>query len=488
MADPDDRAWFWPVFVACAAMSLVPLWAVKYVPMVDLPQHAAQISIWKNLNDPNYGFAPYFELHYFTPYLVTYALARVLAEWTSVLVALKVATSLSVLGLPASLVLFFGRANVSRWWALLGFSLAFGFSFDWGFLSFMMGIAIAFVYLAVVISYARAPTVTGEVLVGMFTLALFWVHLVLLLFCACAAAVIILGLAPDLRATLRRVLSLVLPIPIAVAWLFVDRHQVQDPLVWNVGLHRIVYLFTLSEWLTLSLWRFRPLAVALILLGAVIIRLRARGDRGDQIVTYLPFALTAAFVVLWPEVVFGTRLIAPRFTVFLLPFFIAWLRPAAPRVLRAALVAGTAAWMTVLMVRFRAFDADARDYEAVATAMVPRARIRPLTFVSSDDDVFFLHFPAWTQADKGGLCGFSFAAAYPVVRYRPGVSGLMEVGAEWLPEEFDWRREVAVYDYYVVRSPMTREALSERLFKGAGDSIAFVAEKGMWHIYGARHR
>ncbi len=36
--------------------------------MVDLPQHAAQISIWKNLSDPRFGFAPYFELEMRTPF------------------------------------------------------------------------------------------------------------------------------------------------------------------------------------------------------------------------------------------------------------------------------------------------------------------------------------------------------------------------------------------------------------------------------------
>jgi hypothetical protein len=70
-ADADDRRRFWSTFALCAAMALVSIWCVKYLPMVDLPQHAVQISIWKNLHDPRYGFADYFELHYFTPYVAT---------------------------------------------------------------------------------------------------------------------------------------------------------------------------------------------------------------------------------------------------------------------------------------------------------------------------------------------------------------------------------------------------------------------------------
>src|SRR6478609_10268523 len=88
---------------ACSLVALIVLWVPKYLPLTDLPQHAAQISIWKHLADPSYGFGKVFRVHYFTPYLLANALARVFAEAFTILVAVKLVLTLAVLGLPLSL-------------------------------------------------------------------------------------------------------------------------------------------------------------------------------------------------------------------------------------------------------------------------------------------------------------------------------------------------------------------------------------------------
>jgi hypothetical protein len=477
--DDGDRRWFWSAFALCAALALVPLWCVEYLPMVDLPQHAVQIAIWKNLHDPRYGFADFFELHYFTPYVATYGLARLLAEGTSVLVALKLVISLSVLALPLSLVPFFRRSAVSPWWSLLGFPLAYGYSFTWGFLNFMMGVPLAFLFLTIAIQYARAPTARGGVLLGAFTLALFWVHALLMLFCQVIAGAIIVGRTTDVRGVVKRALPLLLPLPILVVWFFMDRHRTQEPLAWTLGPDRLLQVFAFSGYYA------RPTAVAAIIATAGIISLRDRPSARDAGLTWLPYALTVALVLLWPRLVFGTTRVAPRFNVFLLPFLVAWLRPRLPTALRATLVGATAAWMALLTAHFVAFDRDGRDYEEIATVIAPRARIRPIIFAMTDDEIAFLHFPAWTQVEKGGLYGFSFATNYPVVRYRPDAPRLMAADAEWFPERFDWRREAPLgYDTYVVRSATSGSALTASLFEGA--PVSLLAERGRWHIYGAR--
>jgi hypothetical protein len=474
-----DRSWFWSAFALCAALALVPLWCVKYLPMVDLPQHASQIAIWTHLHDPRYGFEAFFELHYFTPYVAAYGLARLLAEGTSVLVALKVVISLSVLALPLSFVPFFRRMAVSRWWSLLGFPLAYGYSFTWGFLSFMMGVPIAFLFLTAVVGYARAPTARGGLLIGAFILALFWVHVLLLLFCQAIAAAIIVGQTDGARGVVKRALPLLLPAPILVGWFLMDRHRTQEPMAWTLGVDRLFHAFAFSGYYA------RPAAVAAIIATGAIILLRERDSPRGLGLTWLPYALTAVVVLFWPRLVFGTARIAPRFNIFLLPFLVAWLRPAFPAALRAALVGATAAWMALLTFHFVAFDRDGRDYEDIATVISPRPRIRPIIYAKTDDEIPFLHFPAWTQVEKGGLYGFSFAINYPVVRYRPDAPRLMAADAEWFPERFDWRREAPRgYDYYVVRSEQAGPALTESLFKGA--TVALLAEKGMWHVYGAR--
>jgi hypothetical protein len=100
-ADP-----FWGCFAVCAAAAMIPIWSVKYLPMVDLPQHAAQISMWKHYDDPAFGFAEQVEFNILTPYLLAYCLARLLSTVLSVAAAWKGVISLAVGGRrPPSLVL-----------------------------------------------------------------------------------------------------------------------------------------------------------------------------------------------------------------------------------------------------------------------------------------------------------------------------------------------------------------------------------------------
>jgi hypothetical protein len=475
--DVVSRGVYWTCFAVCAVLTLLPLWSVKYPPMVDLPQHAAQISIWKNLHDPRFGFAEFFELELRTPYLATYALARLFAEVTSILVALKLVISLSVVGLPLALQVFLRRASVSRWWSLIGFPLAYGYSFRWGFLSFMVGVPATFLFLAVVLDYARRPTARLAALVAGLALALFWIHVLVLLFCAGVATLVIVSASPGPRAALTRVAPLAGPLPLLLLWTSRDRGRIDGPMFWGLGVHRVHDLF--------ALYGYYSRAMPLVYLAVVVlvITLRARGPGGARPGGFWPLALAAALVLFWPFRIFGTAFVSPRFSVFLLPFLIAWLRPAAPRAVPVALVSLTALVSAFLVPRFRAFEAETRDYDAVAARIAPRPRIRPLIFLHGDD-FEFLHFPAWTQADKGGLYGFSFASSYTVARYKPSAPGLMGFDAEHHPEAFDFAREAGLYDHFVVHADAPDAALAARLFHGAS-GVSLVGSAGAWHVFRA---
>jgi hypothetical protein len=468
------------VFAACALLTLMPLWRGKHLPMVDLPQHASLIFIWQHLSDPYYGFSRYFELHYFTPYLVTYSVTRFLATWMSVWVALKVVVTLAVWAVPLSLLPFFKRVGVSRWWSLLGFPLAFGVSFSWGFLSFMVGIPVAFLYLALTIDYAREPSGGRAVLISLLTLALFWIHGVLLAWCPVVSFAILAQHTRGLTTLARRLLPFVVPLPILVVWFAMDRH-IDNSLFWYIGPYRLYGLFAMAGEAP------KAFACGFIALTGAIILLRDRRPERRPVLNWVPFAITTSYVLFWPICAMGVVHIAERFNIFVLPLMIAWLRPRATVPLRASLIAGTAVMMAVLTVHFAAFNREARDFEEVAAAIPAQPRVRPLVWRYEPRDLPFLHFPAWTQVEKGGLYGFSFAVNHPVVRFKAGAPTMMVSDDEWWPEHFDWRREAPVqYDTFVVRSKESGGVLTQRLFPGAGDAVGLVAEKGLWHVYRAR--
>jgi hypothetical protein len=66
------RHWFTEdkFFLLACLLCGLPVWLPHFPPMVDLPQHAAQISLLLNMGNPDFPFSDQFQLNLFTPYLL----------------------------------------------------------------------------------------------------------------------------------------------------------------------------------------------------------------------------------------------------------------------------------------------------------------------------------------------------------------------------------------------------------------------------------
>ena len=98
-----DR-WFSITFWVCCALLAVPLWTVEYLPMTDLPQHAAQIAIWTRWSDPDFGYQQIYLQNWFTPYLFGYLFAFVLTPFMSVNAALTTVITVALIGIPLAIL------------------------------------------------------------------------------------------------------------------------------------------------------------------------------------------------------------------------------------------------------------------------------------------------------------------------------------------------------------------------------------------------
>src|SRR5689334_14640825 len=87
-------------FFAALLLAVVPLWLTDYLPLVDLPQHAAQIATLRELLRGNPLFTGEFTINWFTPYLTGYALLFLASSVLPMLAATKVVLSLAVIGVP----------------------------------------------------------------------------------------------------------------------------------------------------------------------------------------------------------------------------------------------------------------------------------------------------------------------------------------------------------------------------------------------------
>ena len=88
------------LFVVAVTLSVAPLWIGPYLPLVDLPQHAAQIGALHRLWSGDPSLAELFQVNWFTPYLFGYLLLYGLTAALPITVATKLVVSLAVAAIP----------------------------------------------------------------------------------------------------------------------------------------------------------------------------------------------------------------------------------------------------------------------------------------------------------------------------------------------------------------------------------------------------
>src|SRR5688500_17481241 len=88
------------LFLAIVVLSFAPLWVGSYLPMVDMPQHAAQITALREMWRGNEMFTQLFEINWFTPYLLGYLLLAALDTVLPMTVATQVIITASLLAMP----------------------------------------------------------------------------------------------------------------------------------------------------------------------------------------------------------------------------------------------------------------------------------------------------------------------------------------------------------------------------------------------------
>lgn len=489
---PSDRrersasdGWFLLAFAALALVALYSIWGGFYLPMVDLPQHAAQIGTWTDLGRAEYRFRDHFEINWFTPYLLGYMLARALATMVPLWAALKIVISLSVLGIPLGMLGLLRRKGLDRWWALLGFPLAFGFAYGFGFFNYILAIPMGLFFLIRAWDYSRKPTVQRGVLLAILGALLFAAHALVLGLCGLVAASFVLAHARNLREILRRLVPLLSLLPVIGLWLYSTASRgeaalAQVPNEWKIGFARIRQLpetlaggdGDLFALFLGALWIFWP-----ILWGY-------RPDK--RVASSLPLTVVTLLFFFAPFAVFGMPFIYRRFALWWLVLWLFCLRPPAAekgrRFLRAGIVLLALARLAVVGLEHRAFAQEAETFRPVLEAMEESKRVLYIDLRPGSRAVRgvpYLHFASWYQAEKHGIVDFSFAMFYPeLVRYRKDFIPPIPFGFEWTPN-FDWFLHKD-YEYFLLRSH--RDA-GPALFRGRLGEVHLEKRSGSWWLY-----
>lgn len=518
---PGSRVWRWEplLFWSLAMLALLPLWLPAFPPMADLPQHAAQVALFRDLwaDVPRWGGL--LEIKWFTPYILGYALTIALAQVFGVVAACKIMASMALLltlGVTRYL-LRWSRSNAALAW--LCFFGLYGFVYQWGLISFMLAVPAGLYGIRVLAWHQERPdSLRGWVLSAYFV-GVFFGHALVLAFCFAVAGVYWLSLAPTqqgARAMLAWAWGRLWPLlPVGIlAYLWLARSSghasVATPVEWDLGWWqtteayyssaRWAYLHS-AGWGRVSGLFPRALglrselianAIGLVLLALpFLLGYRIKVCR----VGLAPFVALVFVLLLVPSFVFGTAFVFQRYAMFFLPLYVL-LFGVSPRVeigafrqrcLAATVLIGGMFWIGMFAVRAADFDRGAKNFLAVTDQAEPGNRVLSLVFFEDDEDSIaptLLHFPTWMSATKGSLVDAGFTGTHiQLVAYKQGMLPKASVVEhfEWQPETFNWKRHHGdQYRYFVIRS---RTDVSSLLFSGAPCAPRLVSSNQDWWLY-----
>jgi hypothetical protein len=495
------------IVVAAALLATIPVWIPTFPPMTDLPQHAAQVALLREMLQPGFPYAASFHINWFTPYLFGYLLVYSLVPLVGMVTACKIVISIALAAVPIATAVVMTETGSDRRWALLAIPAMYAFPYHWGFLNFLVAAPLGLLFVSLALRQARQPTVAGAIALGVTINLLFFCHAMICLFFGGVAGCILLLNSRTPWMAIRQLLPLASVIPIMIGWgtRTLANPLAQRPTMWDLNWFTTdePYYFRNASWahagwgwgrtaglLPRLLGTLPGVLPTLVGLALFLLPFAAGARLSRRLTVWVPFLLCLATLLFVPGVLFGTDYTFQRFTVFALPLFLLTLEQPSghvwPRWTWPACALLVAGWIGVVSLHAVQYEREAAGFEEILARMEPGQRAISFAYERDSDSAIapsFLHYPSWYAALKQGVVDPSFAGTHvQVVLYRPEAQPMARLwGFEWAPGMFDWDLfGGSQYRYFVARAPRD---MGLRMFRNATCPIRLVHHVNHWWLY-----
>jgi len=466
-------------------VAIIPVWIPTYFPATDLPQHAAQIGMLRNLHSSNFPCTELLHVNWFTPYLFGYALVCLLTPLLGMLISFKLVISAALIGFVHSTEFLINSYEGDGRLALLVIPTLYGGVTMWGFFNFLVAAPLGLLFLCCFLRQMHKPTTANRVIAGLFFAILFFAHALIWAFLGALSLAVAVVEKKKLQDVLLSGICLAPAIPVALIWI----RQVQShPRISAGG----IVFETLRERISLANtftfgWQVYSAALLGMLLLLLPLMIGYRFRREVRI--WVPFAFAVFTVLLLPFSAFGTAFLFPRFVIFVLPMYAITLAPVrgANRVsLNLALLTLIGLCWTVRECRqMNNFQRESICFSRILEQMEPNALVLAIPLVHSSDYAYglaYMHFPAWYGGLKGGVVSPNFARTHvQLVVFNKEVPYEIALPWEWEwgPRPYITPRILSCYRYIVVESKTD----STFLFEDMQPHLVLRTHTGIWWLY-----
>jgi hypothetical protein len=479
---------YWLTFAALSTVGLYGVFFNKYLRMVDLPGHVAQLTMIKQTLAGS-PLPAGFEWNLATPYLLGYGLAYPLTFLVPVTLATKIVLGAYIVATPLSVRFLLRTLGSETWWSLLFFVFIYCHPFHHGFYSYLVATPVGIVILAISIRARDEPGVSWRVATVGLSILLLVSHLLVFLIVFGMFGAYVLGDSTRQRPPRALLLWIPAALGFVMWWVsFFDQPVQQGRWVWDLGFDRVLQIGAGA------VGDARDTGIGWLVYGVVLLLVAIAGFRvGPRRGPLVMFVAIAGLALTCPAVISGIAHLGWRLSFWVFVGLFALMGPMGSG--KRAWVARVATILVLVLAtlwfgnQMHEFDREARTFDPVLAAMDREKTLHPLIFDFSGETgpsaryVFsYLHFGGWYYVEKRGLYAgmFRFAPDHlPIVRSEPLFGdNWREDGAYWSEAAFDLET-AGDYDYYLLRRVSEQGA---REFLDKNPSLEEIARSGPWRL------
>ncbi len=490
-------------YLIAIAIGLLSIWITPKLPIVDFPQHVAQLALLKDLLQQKSQWSDLVTINYYTPNLFVYLLGLTLSFVFSAITSLKILISIAYIGFVFACIQLRKHFNSDPrldWAFLLPF---FGYGYEWGFVTFIISAPLALFFIFFTDKYVQKTQLTQAILVFAFGFLLLESHGLMFLFATGTACFISLVHTKNIK----HFAFVITPHLILMSYfvlLFKLNSDFNSSLGmqqytlnhvdihWDLSVDRLFYglIHTVSRTIMNLPAMASILTIVLVLLSPWLLNLKPNKNNKSAIIF---FAVVCAIMLLFPSYILGTRYVFERFAIFLIPSYTFIFSAEKtnkpnklPQVVVVLLTIGVLSSLCLKTYKNHLFQIETQAIDSALNKLEPNQKVFYLvldSYSQSNYHTTYLHYPAWYQVNKAGfiesntdlLGNFARLAPFPV-RYRPGVAPelIKDVNEKIM---IDFKE----YRYIIVRHQLNR-GLSD-IFTMPTCKPTLVDQVEKWAIY-----
>ncbi|HEV2613023.1 MAG TPA: hypothetical protein VGU61_22375, partial [Noviherbaspirillum sp.] len=411
------------LFIISALWGMLIFWVAPHPPMVDLPQHAGQVVLLKQMLLGDSPWSEQLRINLFTPYIIGYGLALPLSLLMPVAAALKLLLSAAYIAFVCMCIALrrqFGGDARLDWLFLLSF---FGFAYTWGFFTFLIASPIGLYFILQAERYAVSPDRSRGAMVVLIGLLMLASHGLVFLFATAVGAAILAARVRWFTPLLKAAWPYILLAFACGAYFLINQRinaglqtGLEQGTRWNWdALRRLPLLYTVAAGTQRSPSTYYWAIVLLFAAAPWLMGLRIHWRRSSS---WIAFVIVASIIIVVPHFAMNTAFLYERFALFLAPAY-AWMfnakpqndaLPAArnfspPRCTGVVFLLMIACWTMFAVHTSRAwhFARESAEFDAVLSALEPGQRALSLIYnrdsAAANTNNLYLHYPLWYQAE-----------------------------------------------------------------------------------------